>query len=73
MRLFSSNFNLLFTRKTPDLHIVKDDPDDDKFIGCALALKADVIITGDKALLDVKEYHGINIVKPADFLKIYIK
>src|SRR4030067_1288716 len=40
LALFSRGFNLLFTTKTPKIKIVKDDPDDDKFIECAAALKA---------------------------------
>jgi len=34
-----------------------------------VALKAGVIITGDKALGAVKEYIGIEILTPAEFLK----
>lgn len=32
---------------------VKDDPDDDKFIECAVALKAEVIVSGDKAVKEI--------------------
>ena len=41
---------------------VAPDPDDDVVIGTALAAKADLIVTGDKALLSVAEYQGIRIV-----------
>lgn len=44
------------------------DPDDDKFIACAASSQADVIVTGDKALQDVKEYKGVRILSPADFM-----
>ncbi|MEW6409990.1 MAG: hypothetical protein AB1488_07750 [Nitrospirota bacterium] len=40
---FAKGFDILFTTKTPKLKVVKDDPDDDKFIECAMALKAEVI------------------------------
>jgi len=50
---------------------VKNDPDDDKFIECAVALKVEVIITGDKALKAMNEYMGIKILTPRQFLKIY--
>ena len=43
---------------------VEDDPDDDKFIECAVALKADFVVTGDKALLAVEDYMGIKITTP---------
>ncbi len=48
--------------------VVIDDPDDDKFIDCAMACGADFIITGDKHLLKLQEYMGIKVVKAAEFL-----
>lgn len=71
LALFSRGFNLLFTTKTPKISIVKKDPDDDKFIECAVALKADAVITGDKKILVIKEYMGINIVTPQRFLETH--
>lgn len=67
--LFSRGFNLLFTTKTPKIKIIKNDPDDDKFIECAVALKADAVITGDREVLAIKKYMGIKIVTPQRFLK----
>jgi putative PIN family toxin of toxin-antitoxin system len=71
LSLFSKGFNVLFTTKTPKIRVVKDDPDDDKFIECAVALKADVIITGDRAIRAMGEYMGIKILTPQQFLKTY--
>lgn len=71
LALFSKGFNLIFTTKTPTINAVEADPDDNKFIECAVALKANVIITGDKALGEVKVYKGIKILTPAQFLKDY--
>ncbi|MFZ3135872.1 MAG: putative toxin-antitoxin system toxin component, PIN family [Thermodesulfovibrionales bacterium] len=71
LSLFKRGFNMLFTTKTPKVKVVKDDPDDDKFIECALALKAEVIVTGDKAIEAVGEYMGIKILTPQRFLKNY--
>ncbi|MBI4825863.1 MAG: putative toxin-antitoxin system toxin component, PIN family [Nitrospirae bacterium] len=71
LSLFSRGFNILFTTKTPKIKIVMNDPDDDKFIECAAALKADVVISGDKEVLAVKEYMGIRILTPKQFLKNY--
>lgn len=73
LSLFSKNFNILFTTKTPKIKIVKNDPDDDKFIECAVALKAYAVITGDKEVLTLKEYRGIQIVTPQQFLEIHDK
>jgi hypothetical protein len=71
LSLFSKGFNLLFTIKTPQIKIVKSDPSDDKFIECAVALKADIIITGDRKVLDIKEYMGVRIFTPQHFLENY--
>lgn len=40
------------------------DPDDDKFIACALAAGTKLIVSGDKHLLDVNGYRGIEVLKP---------
>ena len=44
LSLLSKGFNIIFTGKTPKIKAVKNDPDDDKFIECAVALKAEVIV-----------------------------
>lgn len=72
LSLFSRGFNLIFTTKTPKIKIVKNDPDDDKFIECAVALKADVIVTGDKEVLNIKEYAAIRIFSPQQFLEYFL-
>lgn len=46
------------------------DADDAKIITCAIAGKADYIVTGDKDLLVLKEYKGIRIVIPKIFSEI---
>ena len=45
------------------------DPDDNKFIECAMAANAKYIITGDKDLLSMKQYKSIKIVTPDAFLQ----
>ncbi len=47
---------------------VEKDPDDDKFLAAAVEGRADYVVSGDKPLLDIKEYHGIRTVTPKDFL-----
>jgi len=44
------------------------DPDDTKFLACAVAAKADVIISGDCRLLALRVVKRIPIIGPADFL-----
>lgn len=53
--------------------VIKRDPDDDKFLACALAGQADWIISGDDHLLSLKHYKGIPIVTPRQFLRSWDK
>jgi putative PIN family toxin of toxin-antitoxin system len=43
------------------------DPDDDQILSCALSVKADYLVTGDLDLLELKEFHGIEILTPGAF------
>lgn len=49
--------------------IIKEDPPDNEFINCALEAKADYIVSGDPHLNLLKEYSGIKILPPAEFLQ----
>jgi len=51
---------------------VCEDPDDDKFIACALAGNAKVITSGDKHLLSVSGYAGIEVLRPRRFEDEYL-
>jgi len=73
LSLFAKSFNILFTAKTLEIKAVQDDPEDDKFIECAVALKAEAIITGDRDLLELEEYKGIKIITPRLFLRYHNK
>jgi putative PIN family toxin of toxin-antitoxin system len=53
---------------TGDLHIINDDPDDDKFVECALVSGASLIVSGDHHLLNLGEYQGIRVVTAAEFV-----
>ena len=68
LTLFAQGHHILFAAKTPTLSIVEKDPDDNKFIECAVALHADCVVSGDKAVTAVKEYMGIKIFTPRQFL-----
>lgn len=50
-----------------------DDPDDDKFIECAIASNTKIIVSGDKHLLKVSGYQGITVFKPRNFVDSYLK
>jgi putative PIN family toxin of toxin-antitoxin system len=45
------------------------DPDDDKFLACALAAGVRVIVSGDRALRAVSGWNGIEILTAREFLK----
>ena len=52
------------------IHVVKNDPSDNKFLECAIEAKADYIVTGDKHLKEVDRFEGLKIVNPKKFLDI---
>ena len=72
LNLFARGLHVLFSANTPELHLVKEDPDDDKFIECAVALKADFVISGDKNLIAIQDYMSIRIVTPKEFLDTFL-
>ena len=52
------------------VEVIKEDPDDNKIIECAIESSSDYIITYDKHLLKLKEYKGIKIITPEEFNKM---
>lgn len=56
--------NLIDSKSTVE---VCRDPDDNKFISCAVDAKCLYIVSGDKDLLTVEEYEGIEIITVAEF------
>ncbi len=55
-------------RPTGKIKILKDEPDN-RILECAIHGKADVIVTGDKEILNLKEYQGIKIITLKDYLE----
>jgi putative PIN family toxin of toxin-antitoxin system len=43
---------------------VPGDPDDDQVLACALAAQADLVVSGDAHLLNLKHFHHMLIVTP---------
>ena len=58
---------------TTKIEVIPDDPEDNKFIECAVISGANYIVSGDKHLLDLKEYSGIKILKASEYLAIFEK
>ncbi len=49
-----------------------DDPDDDKFLECAIAGQCNIIVSGDKHLLRLSGYNGIAVLSPRNFMDNYL-
>jgi hypothetical protein len=72
-KLFAEGYNSIFTARTPVLDVVEDDPDDNKFIECAVALDCKIIVSGNKHLQNIKKYIDIDIISPKAFVNIWIQ
>lgn len=67
---FTSGDAVLYVNDPPSVEVVSDDPDDDKFLACALALEAEYVVSGDSDLLGLGSYMGIDVVPPREFLEV---
>jgi len=70
-KLFTVGYNSIFSAKTPTVYIVEEDPDDNKFIECAVALDCNIIVSGDNYLKNIKKYIDIEILSPKKFIDVY--
>ena len=52
------------------LSIVTRDPSDNRVLEAALAGEADYIVTGDRHLLELGDFEGVEIVTPARFVAV---
>jgi putative PIN family toxin of toxin-antitoxin system len=53
---------------TGQLHVVADDPDDDMFVECAVLGNVGYILSSDRHLINLSEYQGIRVVRPAEWM-----
>jgi len=69
-RVLLNRYATLARRVTPASirRTVRDDADDDHVLACALAARADLIVSGDAHLLNLKHYHGMRIVAATEAL-----
>jgi uncharacterized protein len=51
---------------------VCSDPDDDKFLACAVAGGASLVVSGDRALKEVSGWQGVEVIGPREFLERYL-
>jgi putative PIN family toxin of toxin-antitoxin system len=66
--LFKSRQGIDFVVLDNDLHVIEADPADDKYLECAITAHATCIISGDKHLKGLREYEGMPIMSPGDYL-----
>jgi len=62
-----------FVEPQKRIFTVTEDPDDNKFLECAIEAKVDYIISGDPHLLDMKKIKTVKIVTASEFLAIISK
>ena len=70
LKSFSKNAITISAPRLP--HPVCVDPDDDKFLECAVAGHAELVFSGDRHLLDINGFQGIKIIKPRTFADEYL-
>ena len=54
----------------PSIEVVNSDPNDNMVVACALKARANYIVTRDNDLLSLKNYEGIKVVTPENFMGI---
>jgi len=62
--------NSTIVKPTIKLDVIKDDPDDNKFLEAGIAGDVDLIVSQDRHLLKLGEYEGTKIVTPEKAIKI---
>lgn len=67
-RIILSNSDLVAPNFT--LKVIEKDPADDRILECAVEGEADYLVSGNKHLLEVKEFQGIKIITAKQMLDI---
>lgn len=62
-----------FHEAAPLAEPVCEDPDDDKFLACAITAGCSVIVSGDKDLLDASGYRDIDVLRPRRFVDSHLR
>lgn len=57
----------------PRLKIIKEDPSDNRVLEAALAARAEVIVSGDRHLLELKKFRKILILSAREFHDQYLE
>jgi hypothetical protein len=60
--------NACFIQRPEEKEWIREDPEDNKFIACALALNANYVISTDSHLLKEPAWDGIRVIRPHEFI-----
>ncbi|MGE0087011.1 MAG: putative toxin-antitoxin system toxin component, PIN family [Desulfococcaceae bacterium] len=60
------------TEVNENIYGVCSDPDDEKFLSCALSSDVNILVSGDRHLLSIKQYKTIRILNAQEFHSILI-
>lgn len=71
LQLVLSNSELVSTPPLPEP--LCRDPDDDKFVACAVAAEAQFLVSGDQDLLALSDVMGVTILSPRTFLDTVLR
>ncbi len=66
---FILNLRVIVT--TTEVKVCRD-PDDDKFLECAVDSDSLYVVSGDKDLLELKRFEGVNIITAAEFCNRFL-
>lgn len=54
--------------------VIREKDDDNRILECALHAKAHYLVSGDRRhLLPLREFQGVSIVRPAEFLELVLR
>ena len=67
---FEKGPNVLFINTPKEQNWIEEDPRDNKFIACAIALHATYIVSGDSRLRQTGEIGGVEIVSPREMVSL---
>ncbi len=60
---------LKIIKPTIKVDVIKEDPDDNKILECAISSNSEIILSYDNHLLKLKKFKDIKIIRPEEFLE----
>jgi putative PIN family toxin of toxin-antitoxin system len=63
--------NSVMIEPKEEVHVVVEDPEDNKILECASAAGANIIVSGDKHLLRIGKFRKTKVLTPREFLELF--